>query len=84
MTETIAEKRKLRLGRLENSTNDLKNETISKTGVVFQTEALFSFRNPEIVQIKMHFLQNESLIGAPVPVSVSSPLPGEDYDEGVF
>jgi hypothetical protein len=83
----IAEKRNMRLGRRENTINDLKNEPASKTGVVFHvmvTEAIFSLKNSGTVHIKMHFLQNESLDSTFSPTSVSSPLPGEDYDEGVF
>jgi hypothetical protein len=55
----IVEKRKLRLDRLEISINDQKNETASKAGVVFQTEALFSLKYSGPAPIKMHFLQNE-------------------------
>jgi DNA/RNA endonuclease YhcR with UshA esterase domain len=68
MPENTAGKPKMRLGRRENTINDLKNEPASKTVINFHvmvTGTIFSLKNSGGVTIQMHFLQNESL---PFPI----------------
>ena len=67
MTENAAGKPKMRLGRRENTINDLKNETASKTVINFHvmvTETIFSLINSRTVTLQMHFLQNESQVSS--------------------
>ena len=70
MPENTAGKPKMRLGRRENTINDLKNEPASKTVINFHvmvTKAIFSLNNSGTVAIEIHFLQNESQVSPLAP-----------------